>query len=252
MVEDTILVQLKEIGMSGYEAKVYLALISMNSASPRELHEATEIPRGRVYETLTVLEKKGFIVSNMQSPVRYRIADIPQTIERLKHEVIARYDILGITLQASAAPIEPDLLTRTYTIQTEWGVKNHIRLLLKTTKNELIIFSDDPHFYERYIDELTLSAKRIKINSVVSDARSAKKIPFPSYLADRDTKELLFDIPIMKKTGIMTKAIIYSDRKEVLAVYEREGKEEALFMKNSIYTDFIARAVMKTQMNIPA
>ena len=93
MAYDDMLVQLKEIGMNGYEAKVYLALISMNSASPRELHESTGIPRGRVYETLTILEKKGFIVSNKQSPVRYRIADIPQTIERLKHEAIAKYDI---------------------------------------------------------------------------------------------------------------------------------------------------------------
>lgn len=123
MAYDDMLVQLKEIGMNGYEAKVYLALISMNSASPRELHESTGIPRGRVYETLTILEKKGFIVSNKQSPVRYRIADIPQTIERLKHEAIAKYDILGITLQTYAAPEMTEHLPQTYIIQTEWGVK---------------------------------------------------------------------------------------------------------------------------------
>lgn len=251
MAYDDMLVQLKEIGMSGYEAKVYLALISMNSASPRELHETTDIPRGRVYEILTTLEKKGFIVSNRQSPVRYRIADIHQTIERLKHEAIAKYDILGITLQTHAAPQMVEHLPQTYIIQTEWGVENHIRLLLKTAKNELIIFSDDPVFYERYADELTLAAKRININCVVSDVKSAKKIPVPCYLADKDTKELLFNPPIMKKMSLLTKVVMYCDRKEVLALYEREGKEEALFLKNEIYTDFIARAVIKTQMSIP-
>ena len=64
MFEENMIVQLKGIGMSDYEAKVYLTLICINSASTRELHETTNIPRGRVYETLASLEKKGFIISN--------------------------------------------------------------------------------------------------------------------------------------------------------------------------------------------
>lgn len=250
MFEENMVVQLKGIGMSEYESKVYLTLICINSASPRELHETTNIPRGRVYETLTNLEKKGFIISNRQSPVRYRIADIPHTIERLKHEAVVRYDTLGMALETYAALACTDQLGQTYTIQTEWGIENHIRFLLKTAKNELLIISDDPSFYEKYANELVQAAKRLSLNSVVSNRKVAKKIPFPCYLADKDTKDSLFQPPILRKMSLPTKLIIYADRKEVIAVYEREGKEEAVFTKNNIYAEFITRNVLKNQVMV--
>lgn len=250
MFEENMVVQLKGIGMSEYESKVYLTLICINSASPRELHETTNIPRGRVYETLTNLEMKGFIISNRQSPVRYRIADIPHTIERLKHEAVVRYDTLGMALETYAALTCTDQLGQTYTIQTEWGIENHIRFLLKTAKNELLIISDDPVFYEKYANELSQASKRISLNSVVSNRKAAKKIPFPCYLADKETKDSLFQPPILRKMSLPTKLIIYADRKEVLAVYERDGREEAVFTKNSIYAEFITRTILKNQVMV--
>jgi sugar-specific transcriptional regulator TrmB len=250
MFEENMIVQLKGIGMSEYESKVYLTLICINSASPRELHETTNIPRGRVYETLTNLEKKGFIISNRQSPVRYRVADIPHTVERLKQEAVTRYDMLGIALETYAALTCTDQLGQTYTIQSKWGIENHIRFLLKTAKNELLIISDDPAFYQYFAEELSQVVKRVTVNSVVSNKKTAKKIPFPCYLADKDTKESLFQPPILRKMSLPTKVAIYADRKEVLAVYEREGKKEAVFTRNNIYADFITRTVMRNQVRV--
>jgi len=252
MFEENMIVQLKGIGMSEYESKVYLMLICINSASPRELHETTQIPRGRVYETLTTLEKKGFIISNKQSPVRYRIADIPLTMERLKQDAVVRYDLLGVALETYAALTCVDQLGQTYTVQTKWGIENHIQFLLKTVKNELLIISDDPSFYEKYADELSHLAKHVSLNSVVSNKNAAKKIPFPCYLADKETKDTLFQPPILKKLSLPTKLIIYADRKEVLAVYERDGIEEAIFTKNSIYAEFITRTILKNQVMVTA
>lgn len=146
MFEDNMIAQLKGIGLSEYEAKIYLILACIHSASPRELHETTLIPRGRVYETLGSLEKKGFIISNRRSPVRYRTADIPYTMERLKKEAVIRYDMLGMALETYAALACPDQPGQTYNIRTGWGVENHIRYLLRTAKNELLIISDDPVF----------------------------------------------------------------------------------------------------------
>ncbi len=250
MFEENMIVHLKEIGMSEYEAKVYLTLVCINSASPRELHETTNIPRGRVYETLASLEKKGFIISNRQSPVRYRVADIPYTVERLKREAVTRYDTLGIALETYSALTSTDQLGQTYTIRSDWGIRNHIRFLLKTVKNELLIISDDPALYQYFAEELAQAAKHASVNSVVSNKKTAKKIPFPCILADKDVKESLFQPPILRKMSLPTKLIIYADRKEVLAVYEREGKKEAVFTRNNIYADFITRTVMKNQVRV--
>ena len=62
MDEDMVL-RLKKFGMNEYEAKVYSALFGLRVASAREIHEFMGIPRGRVYETLSALMEKHFVVS---------------------------------------------------------------------------------------------------------------------------------------------------------------------------------------------
>lgn len=54
-IDDFLVGQLKGIGLSESEAKVYSILSVLRGASARELHEKTKIPRGRIYETLTSL-----------------------------------------------------------------------------------------------------------------------------------------------------------------------------------------------------
>ncbi|MDD1724016.1 MAG: TrmB family transcriptional regulator, partial [Methanospirillum sp.] len=88
MIDDSLLRELKEIGMSEYEAKVYVILSALRVASAREIHEQTRIPRGRIYETLTSLAQKGYIASSGRSPVRYSPVDVIQTFERLKRESV--------------------------------------------------------------------------------------------------------------------------------------------------------------------
>ena len=89
MIDDSLLSQLKGIGMSEYEAKVYVILSALRVASAREIHEQTKIPRGRIYETLASLAQKGFIVSSGTSPLLYSPVDVTATFERLKRESVS-------------------------------------------------------------------------------------------------------------------------------------------------------------------
>ena len=50
-MDEELVRRLKKFGMNEYEAKVYAALFGLRVASAREIHEFTQIPRGRVYET---------------------------------------------------------------------------------------------------------------------------------------------------------------------------------------------------------
>lgn len=52
---------LEEIGLSDKEAKLYLALLGFESATPSELAEKTGIKRTTVYVVLSTLEQKGLV-----------------------------------------------------------------------------------------------------------------------------------------------------------------------------------------------
>jgi sugar-specific transcriptional regulator TrmB len=246
MLNENMINQLKGIGMSEYESKIYLMLLGLNMASPRELHEMTGIPRGRVYETLNSLSKRGFVVANGESPARFRASDIHLTVERLKHEATVTYDNLERALENYEQTTASDRLARTYSIQSLWSIENHIRMILKRAKAEILIFCDDPSFYEKYAEDIDRITKHVKVYCIISDKKLAKEIPFECYLANRDTKECLLHPPITRRLDRQTKLILYADRKEALTVFKMEGREEAVFTTNNIYAEFITRVVLKS------
>ena len=56
---------LKSLGLTKYEALVYIALLRVESASATKIHEISGVPRASVYPVLDKLMKKGLVsVSN--------------------------------------------------------------------------------------------------------------------------------------------------------------------------------------------
>jgi sugar-specific transcriptional regulator TrmB len=58
-----IISELLEIGLTEYEAKAYSVLLKQNVASATEITKIGNVPRGRIYDILKLLIKKGFCVT---------------------------------------------------------------------------------------------------------------------------------------------------------------------------------------------
>ncbi len=61
----------KKLGLNEYESKAYLSLLSQGSATASTISSLSSIPRARVYDVLTSLEKKGFVEKKPVKPVTY-------------------------------------------------------------------------------------------------------------------------------------------------------------------------------------
>ncbi len=79
---------LKQIGLNQYESKIYTALLSSGSCTARELAEFSNVPRSRVYDVLTSLEKKGFAIVQIGRPVKY----LAVTVENAVNQVRGSYE----------------------------------------------------------------------------------------------------------------------------------------------------------------
>jgi sugar-specific transcriptional regulator TrmB len=71
---------LKEIGFTEYKAKVYKTLLSLITATPREIAKEANVPVTRAYGVLEELAKEGFVVVLPGKPVRYRALPLSSTI----------------------------------------------------------------------------------------------------------------------------------------------------------------------------
>jgi len=78
--------QLKSLGLNEYEAKAYHALNTVGDCSAGELSEKAELPRPRVYDVLSSLQYKGFVMMESGRPVKYSAIPLNEAINTLKKQ----------------------------------------------------------------------------------------------------------------------------------------------------------------------
>lgn len=90
MVElpDKLIKSLTELGLLESEAKIYAALVFLQSAEVRDLLEFLDVSKPSIYEGLRMLEKNGLIVLTSPRPATYQAIE-PKIALKM---VIERYD----------------------------------------------------------------------------------------------------------------------------------------------------------------
>ncbi|MFA4850060.1 MAG: helix-turn-helix domain-containing protein [Methanoregula sp.] len=243
MIDDSLLLHMKEIGMSEYEAKIYVILSALRVASAREIHEQTKIPRGRIYETLTSLAQKGFIVSSGKSPARYSPVDVIQTFERLKRESVKSLD--GLYQRLKALETETPEPMQGYELRTEWTRDNQIRMMLRRAKSEIIILCNDEEFLTRYGRDISRAAKRIVVYLVVKRKDLAMFAPVKCYVGGSDIESSLFNHEAGENIGLSMKLLLMADHRESLSVMEENGRLTGIFICPDIYASYLSRKIVQ-------
>ncbi|WOF15250.1 TrmB family transcriptional regulator [Methanoplanus sp. FWC-SCC4] len=69
--KEEVLEALKSLGLTKYEALVYIALLQIESATATELHEISGVPRASVYPVLDKLMQKSLVILSNTTPKRF-------------------------------------------------------------------------------------------------------------------------------------------------------------------------------------
>lgn len=104
--------RLGELGLSSYEETVYRTLLSLGRAPAAEIAEASEVPRGRIYDVLDGLEAHDVVRSRATEPRTYEAVEPAVAVDRLlaarRDEVAAQLD----RYERLAAEVGSQLATR--------------------------------------------------------------------------------------------------------------------------------------------
>jgi len=244
MTCDPLLLRLKSIGMSEYEAKVYVILIALRVASAREIHDLTKIPRGRVYETLSSLIFKGFVVSSNKSPVRYVPVDVNEVFGRLKRESVTSLDGLCSSLK-NLEKESPEPVLQGYELRTDWTRENQILLMLHRAKSEIIFLCNDEEIITKYSTDLSRAAKKIPVYFVIGKPELAGSAPVKCYAGGTDIESSIFHHEAGENVALSMKLFLLADRRESLSVMEENGRVTGVCVSPDIYAGFIARKIIR-------
>nr|WP_292467783.1 helix-turn-helix domain-containing protein [Methanolobus sp.] len=81
-----LLTSLQNLGLTSYEAKVFIALIKNECATVSALHLDSGVPNSAIYGSLKKLEKRGIIEYQNTKPMRYRCLPPEEAIAKLKRD----------------------------------------------------------------------------------------------------------------------------------------------------------------------
>ncbi|WP_342764742.1 helix-turn-helix domain-containing protein [Halococcus sp. IIIV-5B] len=84
---DDAVAALKRLGLSSYEAKVFVALQRIGRGTAREIDDVTDVPRSQVYGAAENLEKRGLIDVQRAEPIQYRAVDLDEARRRLRARI---------------------------------------------------------------------------------------------------------------------------------------------------------------------
>ncbi len=105
IISQDVYAALKEYGLTDYETRAFIALITNGISSAKQLSERTKIPYSRIYDVLVNLENIGWVSVISGRPMKYQ-AERPKAVARLaKKQIEAKYERIEVALLEKLDPL---------------------------------------------------------------------------------------------------------------------------------------------------
>src|SRR3989344_5371159 len=102
----------KKLGLNEYESRAYLSMLKLGSAEASAVSKSASIPRARVYDVLSSLEKKGFIEKKPSKPVAYIAVAPSKALALLKEQKRLHLEKHLVEIEGIAAVLEKQLFQK--------------------------------------------------------------------------------------------------------------------------------------------
>jgi len=134
---------LRELGLTDYETRAYLALLEEGVLTASQVSEHAAVPYSKVYETLTTLERKGWIETEKGRPGRYYPKPPSEALATMKLQLEEKVKLWERTLLGELQPFyekreireKPDI----WILRGELNTLAKLREMLEKAKTELMI-----------------------------------------------------------------------------------------------------------------
>lgn len=133
---------LQQLDLKEYESKSLVALVRLSKATAKEISEASEVPRTRVYDAVRVLESKGLVEIQHSNPQQFRAVSISEAAATLRSEYDARIDSLETALDGLEPADSDDAREITHEVWSLTGqtaITTRTQSLIEDTADELVL-----------------------------------------------------------------------------------------------------------------
>jgi len=250
--EHNATVSLEEFGLSKYEARAYVALISKGTISASEVSYYAELPRTKVYPILLKLEKKKLAIISKTKPIMCTPIAPEDAFDDIIHEQINKVNAMNTLVSNLKHVSEESKKTRgaeekRYFHLNANNVLDQLRLMIEGSKSSIQIMVD------QWGLNLLAECKEQLLGILRRDLDI--KIILPSALIGSEEFRKIPDGAKLRMSDIFQNCFIF-DQTELLIIDNQNGKgaifsstdvlagnQSAVFnhlWKNALKTDSLA------------
>lgn len=131
---------LRRLGFTAYEARVYIQLLRQSPATAYEISKSTGVPRPNTYQALEALAQRSAVLPVSETPVRYVAAKPSELFDTIARQTQTLCNDLADRLSA-IAPIADDQYV--WTLRGELAVNDKINSLISESREVIWVKAAD-------------------------------------------------------------------------------------------------------------
>ncbi|UOF89636.1 hypothetical protein LSG31_17375 [Fodinisporobacter ferrooxydans] len=231
--------ELRNIGFTEYEAKIYIALVKRSPLTGSEVARLSGVPSAKVYATLEKLTQRNLVSTIFGDSVRYVAINPDELIERYKFSMVSTLEKVRDGLMSLQDGGDSDRFL--WNIQEYEVFMQKAKTLIQESQEDIraILWS---HEYQTFADDLSKAAKRGVHIHVITDTKemisgihtyhhvslfAQGSVPRPMIVV-RDEKEVLIGLNEQEcqaiwSTNPVLKEIALTHMRHEIAIHQLSG-----------------------------
>jgi HTH-type transcriptional regulator, sugar sensing transcriptional regulator len=235
---DSAVENLVQLGLKEYEARIYVALVGLGEANVRRIHEASGVPRPRVYDVLNALDEKGFIEIRQGSPLMYYavrpdivVSFLKRDLDTAASESVKTLEALSVDAHQNYSPI--------WYVHSDWTIQRNLERLVEGVNNELIILCFNTETLTKFQNPIVSIAQDrvVKILFPEGGAEGFVALDGTRCFEAGPLKDFfgvnvfgkIFSVPIQREDALFRlECIFIADDQESMLIYTQNGNRMAV------------------------
>lgn len=178
--KDDAITALKRLGLSSYEAQVFVALQRIGRGSARDIDRITEVPRSQVYGAAEQLEDRGLIAVQQSDPIKYRAVELDEARNRLRARLDTAEERAFSYLESARNELGGDDESKEdiWTVQGSETITDRLIRLAREADEHVIFGTEDESLLATDLVETLAEVATQDITVVVVSANPAVRVRF--------------------------------------------------------------------------
>jgi sugar-specific transcriptional regulator TrmB len=190
--------QLRSFGLSSYEAKAYVSLVSLGPSEPKKIAKDAKVPYTSVYPALESLREKGWVEETLTRPVTYRAKKPSKVKDLLNGRLDEAFGALDKVYRTE--PTEEVELV--YTLRGREKVLAQVYDLIRGAKQSLVIVAPPIGLEDARIMELLSEAveRGVDVRAICDEEAQGY---LPPGVRIRYGRQVAFDLLVDDKVALI-------------------------------------------------